>query len=95
MTQLATASQPLKLATERQRSDLDAWLRLAPRLTLRAGYFIERKRGTERAFRDAFHQATALPVPIDYRTEGATAGLHFEHPWATAALSLPEPPVQQ
>ena len=87
MTQLAAASQPLKLATERQRSDLDAWLHLAPRLTLRAGYFIERKRGTERAFRDAFHQATALPAPIDYRTEGATAGLHFEHPWATAALS--------
>ena len=87
MTQLAATSQPLKLATERQRSDLDAWLRLAPRLTLRAGYFIERKRGTEQAFRDAFHQATALPLPIDHRTESATAGLHFEHPRATAALS--------
>ena len=86
MTHLVPLSRPFVLATERRRSDIDAWFHPAPRLTLRTGYFIERKRGTAQTYRDAFHQSTALPEPIDYHTEGAEAGLTYEHPVVMAAL---------
>ena len=87
MTQLATSSESVKLATKRRRSDIDAWYNLARGLTVRAGYFHEQKRGVEETSRDFFYQAAALPQPIDYRIEGANAGLYYESRTLSMAIS--------
>ena len=87
MTQLATSSEFVKLATQRRRSDIEAWYNLTPGLTFKAGYFRERKRGIEETSRDFFYQATALPQPIDYRVEGANAGLYYESPMISVAVA--------
>ena len=86
MTQLAASSKFVELATERSRSDIGAWLNLAPGFTFRTGYFRERKRGIDVTFRDSFYQAAALPQPIDYRVEGVDAGLYYESPALSMAL---------
>ena len=87
MTQLATSSEFVKLATQRRRSDIEAWYNLTPGLTFKAGYFRERKRGIEETSRDFFYQATALPQPIDYSVEGANAGLYYESPMISVAVA--------
>lgn len=86
MTRLATLSRTVEQATERRRSELEAWFHPATGVTLRTGYFIEHKRGARETYRDAFYQTTALPEPVDYRTEGAQAELTYEHPVVMAAL---------
>ena len=86
MTQWAAGSKAVELATERSRSDIDAWFSLTPGLTFKAGYFRERKQGIEEAFRDAFYQSTALPALIDYRVEGTETGLYYAN--STASMSL-------
>ena len=87
MTQWAAGSKAVELATERSRSDIDAWFNLRPGLTFKAGYFRERKQGMEEVYRDSFYQSTALPAPIDYRVEGTETGLYYANSTASMALS--------
>ena len=87
MTQWTAGSEAVELATERSRSDIDAWFNVAPGLTFKTGYFRERKQGIKEAFRDSFYQATALPAPIDYRVEGTETGLYYANSTASMALS--------
>lgn len=86
MTQLSASSRSVPMATERSRSDIDAWLSLAPRITFRAGFFREGKRGIEQTFRDTFYRATALPHRIDYVLEGTDAGFYYETPTLAMAI---------
>ena len=87
MTRLAASSDSVRLATKRRRSDIGAWYNLTPGLTVRTGYFHERKRGVDETSRDFFYQATSLPQRVDYRVDGADAGLHYESPTLSVALS--------
>ena len=87
MRRLAQISESVRLATERRRSEIGAWYSLTPALTIRSGYFHERKRGLDETSRDFFYQATALPQSIDYQVEGASAGLHFETRMVSMALT--------
>ncbi len=87
MTQWAEGSKTVDQATERSRSDIDAWFSVTPNLTLKTGYFRERKQGIEEAFRDAFYQASALPIPIDYRVDGTETGLHYANSTVSMAVS--------
>ena len=87
MSRLAASSRSVKMATERSRLDIDAWLRLASGITFRSGFFREGKRGIEQTFRDTFYRSAALPHPIDYRVRGAEVGLHYESPILSMAIS--------
>ena len=87
MAQLATGSNPVRLATKRRRSEIGAWYQLAPGLSIRSGYFHERKRGVRETSRDFLYQATALSQTIDYRVEGADAGVRYDSAALTMALS--------
>ena len=87
MGRLETGSEFVRLATQRRRSDLDAWYSLAPGLTVNTGYFDERKRGLHETSRDFLYQATGLPERIDYHMEGAEAGLRYEHRTLSLAVS--------
>ena len=87
MMQWAAGSKAVELATERSRSNIDAWFSLRPGLTFKTGYFRERKQGMEEVYRDSFYQSTALPTPIDYRVEGSETGLYYANTTASMALS--------
>ena len=87
MTKLAASSESAKIATKRSRSDIGAWLSPVPGITFRAGLFRERKRGVGETYRDSFYRSTALPQPIDYLVEGTDAGLYYESPILSMAIS--------
>ena len=87
MTHLAPSSQSVTMATERSRSDIGAWFNPSPGITFRAGLFRERKRGVGETYRDSFYRSTALPQPIDYLVEGADAGLYYESPVLSMAIT--------
>ena len=87
MTQLGASSDLVRLATKRRRLDIGAWYNLTPGLTVRTGYFHEAKRGVDATSRDFFYQATALPQTIDYRVDGAEAGLRYEAPALSLAIT--------
>ena len=87
MTHLAPSSQSVTMATERSRSDIGAWYNPSPGVTFRAGLFRERKRGVGETYRDSFYRSTALPQPIEYLIEGADAGLYYESPVLSMAIS--------
>lgn len=87
MTQLLEASQPVRLSSNRRRSELGAWFKPLAGVTLEAGYFHERKRGVSETSRDFLYQATALPQPIDHRIEGADARLRYASRRLSMAVS--------
>ena len=87
MTQLAESGRSVDLSSKRRRSELGAWFKPLPSLTLEAGYFQERKRGIRETSRDFLYQATALPQPIDHRIEGAVTRLRFVNQRLSAAVS--------
>lgn len=87
MRRLAQSSEPVELATERRRSEIGAWYSLASALTVKSAYYHERKRGVVDTSRDFFYHATALPQPVDYRVEGANAGLHYESRTVSMAIT--------
>ncbi|MCY4213454.1 MAG: MtrB/PioB family decaheme-associated outer membrane protein [Gammaproteobacteria bacterium] len=87
MTQLSESGRTVKLSSKRRRSELGAWFKPLPALTLEAGYFHERKRGIQETSRDFLYQATVLPQPIDYRIEGADTRLRYVSQRLSAAIS--------
>ena len=87
MTQLAINSESVELATERRRSEIEAWYNLTPELSFKAGHFRERKRGIDETSRDFFYQASALPQPIDYSVEGIEAGLYYDSSVVSLAVA--------
>ena len=71
-------------ATQRDRTAATVRYRAGTRAsTIRwraeAGFVSETREGTEETFADFQYQATALPKPIDHRTEAFQAGIGFDH----------------
>ena len=66
-----------ELASERRQASALGWFAPTPYTQLRLRYSQERKRGTVETYRDAFYQATALPQPIDQRTDELLFGWRY------------------
>ena len=79
LTELRTSASPVTNATQRDRTSATVRYLGGTRWWAEAGLSRETRVGTGETFADFLYQATALPKPIDHRTEETHVGIGFDH----------------
>ncbi|MYD98021.1 MAG: MtrB/PioB family decaheme-associated outer membrane protein [Gammaproteobacteria bacterium] len=79
LTALRTSGSSVNHATQRDRTSATVRYLGGRRWWAEAGLSRETKEGTEETFADFLYQATALPKPIEHRTEENHVSIGFDH----------------
>lgn len=79
LTELRTSASTVTNATQRDRTSATVRYLVGTHWRAEAGLSKETREGIGETFADFLYQATALPKPIDHRTEETHVGIGFDH----------------